>query len=290
MEPPEFHRNPGRHVSKPQERPSRPQTVLEVLRSERLSSHLVRIYLGGDGFSGFRNNEFTDKYVKIAFVKPSLGLTPPYDVSVLRERLAPQDLPVTRTYTVRAVNDEQRWIAIDFVVHGDEGVAGPWAARARPGELVSFSGPGGAFAPDPEADWYLFTGDESALPAISAAVEALPADAVGNAFIEVAGPDDEVPFRAPEGIEVRWLHRDGAEAGTSTVLPDAVAAFGWRPGRVQVFAHGEREAVKAQRDTFFVTHGLERSQVSISGYWAYGRTEDRFQAEKREPVGQILEP
>ncbi len=48
--------------------------------------------------------------------------------------------------------------------------------------------------------------------------------------------------------------------------------------------------MKALRDIFFAQRGLERSQVSISGYWAYGRTEDRFQAEKREPIGVILPP
>ncbi|WP_457824606.1 SIP domain-containing protein, partial [Staphylococcus aureus] len=52
--------------------------------------------------------------------------------------------------------------------------------------------------------------------------------------------------------------------------------------------HGEREAMKALRDVFFRVWGLDRAQVSLSGYWAYGRTEDRFQAEKREPIGQIL--
>jgi hypothetical protein len=28
-------------------------------------------------------------------------------------------------------------------------------------------------------------------------------------------------------------------------------------------------------------------QLSLSGYWAAGRTEDVFQSEKRQPVGQI---
>ena len=28
-------------------------------------------------------------------------------------------------------------------------------------------------------------------------------------------------------------------------------------------------------------------QLSLSGYWAAGRTEDVFQAEKRQPIGQI---
>ncbi|MFC6258048.1 SIP domain-containing protein, partial [Kocuria oceani] len=65
---------------------------------------------------------------------------------------------------------------------------------------------------------------------------------------------------------------------------------GWpaAPEGVQVFAHGEREAMKALRDELFGRRGLERDQVSLSGYWARGRTEDVFQAEKKLPVGMIL--
>ena len=57
-------------------------------------------------------------------------------------------------------------------------------------------GPSGAYAPDPAADWHLLVGDETALPAISVALEALPANAIGQAFIEVAEPEDEIPLRA----------------------------------------------------------------------------------------------
>lgn len=277
-------------MSKPTERRSRPQIVLEVLRREQITPHMVRLWLGGDGFDDFKDNAFTDKYVKLTFVKSGLGLEPPYDLPALRESLPPEDRPVTRTYTVREVNPAKRWISIDFVVHGEDGIAGPWAARVQPGERVSFGGPGGGYAPDPEADWHLFTGDESALPAIAAALETMPDDAVGDVLIEVTGPADEMDLEAPSGVTIHWLHRGDVLPGTSSILADAVAAHPWRPGRVQVFAHGERGAVKAQRDTFFKTHSLERAQVSISGYWAQGRTEDRFQAEKREPIGQIFEP
>lgn len=266
----------------------KPQTVLEVIRREQLTPHMVRLYLGGPGFASFESSECTDSYVKIFFVKPELGLEPPYDVAALREHLAPEDLPVTRTYTVREVNEAEQWLSIDFVVHGAQGLAGPWAERVQPGERVVLSGPGGAFRPDPTADWHLFMGDEASLPAIAASLEQMPADAVGTALIEVGGPEDELQLRAPEGVEVRWLHRGDAPAGTTTILADAVAALPWREGRVCAFAHGEREAVKALRDVLFAHRGLERSQVSISGYWAYGRTEDKFQAEKREPVGKIF--
>ena len=68
----------------------------------------------------------------------------------------------------------------------------------------------------------------------------------------------------------------------------ADAAWPEDVSRVQAFVHGEREAMKAARTVLFDQRGLDRSQVSLSGYWAGGRTEDVFQAEKKLPVGKIL--
>ena len=67
----------------------------------------------------------------------------------------------------------------------------------------------GAYAPDPAADWHLFAGDEAAVPAIGTALEALPDNAIGKVFIEVAGPEDEIALTAPTGVEVRWIYRGG---------------------------------------------------------------------------------
>jgi NADPH-dependent ferric siderophore reductase len=271
-----------------QPRPQRTQTVLEVQAVERLAPHLVRIVAGGPGFATFTDNDFTDKYVKILFADPALGLVPPYDMEALREQLAPEQMPSRRTYTVRWVDHEAQQLAIDFVTHGSEGIAGPWADRTQVGDPVVFNGPGGGYAPDPSADWHLLAGDDAAVPAIAAALEALPRDAAGSVVLEVDTAADHVALAAPERVDVTWLHRDGAEPGTTTLLADGLRAVPWRDGRVQVFAHGEREAMKSLRDYLFGERGLDRGQVSLSGYWAYGRTEDRFQAEKREPVGQIL--
>jgi NADPH-dependent ferric siderophore reductase len=231
-------------------RPARPQAVLTVLGRERLSPHTVRITAGGPGFDALRMNEFTDKYAKVIFADPGLGLTPPYDLAALRGSLPPDRLPVTRTYTLRRADVQRQQLAIDFVVHGDEGIAAPWAAHAEPGDLLTLSGAGGAYRPDPGCDWYLFAGDESALPAICSALEALPGDARGIAYLEtlLAGP--------------------------------------WLSGRADVFAHGERESMKAVRAALKTRLGHD-DQLSLSGYWASGRTEDVFQSEKRQPVGQI---
>jgi NADPH-dependent ferric siderophore reductase len=266
-------------------RAQRPQAVLSVRRSEWLSPAMVRITAGGAGFSAFRANDFTDKYVKIIFVDPELGLTPPYDLAALRESLPAEQRPVTRTYTVRRVDPDQEQLTIDFVVHGSDGIAGPWAASARPGDVLALSGAGGAYAPDPGADWHLFAGDESALPAISSALEALPGSARGIAYLETAHPELAAHVTAPAGVELRWLRQN--KPGTEPqLLADALAAGPWLPGRVGVFAHGERESMKAVR-AVLKTRDLGGAPLSLSGYWAYGRTEDRFQAEKREPIGQI---
>jgi NADPH-dependent ferric siderophore reductase len=266
-------------------RPARPQAVLTVERREQLSPHTVRITAGGAGFDALRMNEFTDKYAKIIFADPNLGLTPPYDLAALRESLPPDQRPVTRTYTLRRADAERQRVVIDFVVHGDKGIAAPWAARAEPGDVLTMSGSGGAYRPDPDSDWHLLVGDESALPAICSALEALPGDARGIAYLETSDPGEFLDATPPVGVEVIWLHRP--EPGSQPqMLADALLAGSWLPGRADVFAHGERESMKAVRAALKTRLG-DGDQLSLSGYWAAGRTEDVFQSEKREPIGKI---
>lgn len=268
-------------------RPVRPQIVLEVLERVQLSRHLVRIVAGGPGISAIEPSEHTDAYSKMLFAHPDTALVPPYDLDALRSELPPALMPSTRTYTIRRFDLAQGQIWIDFVTHGDEGAAGPWADTAQPGDPVVLRGIGGGYSPDPSADWHFLAGDEAAIPAIAAALEAMPAQASGVALIEVAGEEDRLDLVAPAGIDVQWVLRGEVPAGTSSVLSDAVRAVEWRPGRVQVFVHGERGAMKALRPYFTDERGIERTQLSLSPYWAYGRREDAFQAEKREAIGQV---
>ena len=248
-------------------RTPRPTVELEVVATERLGTQLVRVHLGGAGFADFEDRPETDKYVKLQFLS---------DDEVPR--------PVTRTYTVRSVDHEAGTLALDFVVHGDEGIAGPWAAAAAPGDRLRLLGPGGGYRPDPAADWHLLVGDLSAVPAIAAALESLPELAVGAVIVEADSPEAVIDLPAPDGVSVRWIV--DAEHDVAA-LADGVRAVDWLDGQVQVFAHGERESMKALRPVLYEERGLSRAQVSLSGYWARGRTEDRFQAEKREPIGRI---
>lgn len=266
---------------------SRPQVTLAVLRREQLSAHMVRIVAGGPGFADYVNNDFVDRYVKIVFPQPGVDYPEPLDLWAIRETMPREQWPYTRTYTVRWVDTAAGELAIDFVVHGDEGLAGPWAAKAEPGDRLIFTGPGGAYNPDPAADWYLLAGDEAALPAMAAVIESLPEHALGLAFIEVGSEADVQEIAAPAGLELAWLQRGGVPAGESDQLVESVRSAAWPEGRVNVFAHGERGYMKGLRDVLFRERGLDRSQVSLSGYWAKGRVEDDFQAEKKLPIGQI---
>ena len=268
-------------------RKTRPQINLTVLRREQLSAHMVRIVAGGEGFADYVNNDFVDRYVKIAFPQSGVAYPEPLDLWAVRETMPREQWPFTRTYTIRWVDVAARELAIDFVIHGDEGLAGPWAASAQPGDSLVFTGPGGGYNPDPSADWILLAGDEAAIPAIAAVIESLPEDARGLAFLEVDSDADIQPISAPAGLKVAWLQRRGVAAGDSHLLVSAVRESAWPDGRVDVFAHGERGYMKGLREVLFRERGLDRNQVSLSGYWAKGRVEDDFQAEKKLPIGKI---
>jgi NADPH-dependent ferric siderophore reductase len=271
----------------------RPVHTFEVLRSEELTPHITRVVLGGGGFDTFKPNDFTDAYVKIVFVPHGVdvgALPQPLTLDSFNE-LPVDNRPTVRTYTVRSVDSERRELTIDFVVHGDHGVAGPWAQAATPGQPAYLMGPSGAYAPDPAADWHLMAGDEAALPAISAALEALPDNAVGKVFIEVAGPDDEIPLKAPPGVGVNWIYRGGRadlvsedQAGDHAPLIAAVKEANWLPGQVQVFIHGEAQTVMHNlRPYIRKERGIDAKWASsISGYWRRGRTEETFRQWKRE--------
>ncbi|AYN42225.1 siderophore-interacting protein [Streptomyces dangxiongensis] len=264
-------------AERPGRKPRKPHTA-QVVRTERLTPHMQRVVLGGEHLAGFPADTCTDHYVKLLFGVPGVTYPEPFDVERIRAEFPREQWPVTRTYTVRAWDPELRELTIDFVIHGDEGLAGPWAARVRPGETVRFMGPGGAYAPDPEAGWHLFAGDESALPAIARALETLPAGARAHAFVEVSGPEEEQKIDTE--VPVVWLHRGDRPVGEA--LLEAVRGLRFPEGRPQAFVHGEAGFVKELRRLLRVERQLPREDLSISGYWRLGHNEDGWQASKRE--------
>ncbi|WP_234407267.1 siderophore-interacting protein [Microterricola viridarii] len=258
-----------------------PTTHFTVTATSWITPSLRRVHLHSADLSAFAESGFTDRYVKLVFPKPGVDYTGEVDVRALRGTVPPELLPDVRTYTVLHPNLEAGTVDIDFVVHGDEGVAGRWAASAGAGDTLLANGPGGAYRPDPAADWHLLVGDESAVPALSAALEALPRDAVARVVVLVESAAEEPELQLPEAATVTFVHRGGGTA--AGLLEAAVRAVDWLDGRVHAFAHGEAdEVMRGIRPYLRTERGLGRDQLSISGYWRRGRSEDGFREWKAE--------
>jgi len=241
--------------------------MVEVRSTERLTPHMVRVVFGGE-LDGFATGAFTDHYVKIQFPPPGAPYEAPFDVAAVKQRLPADQWPRTRTYTVRRHDRERQELTIDFVVHGDAGVAGPWAAAARPGDRLQLQGPGGGYTPRADADWHLLIGDNAAVPAIAVTLEQLPHGAVAHVVL-AAEPQ---PLPVPDGVTVHWVEDVRA----------AVAELEFPPGRPQVFLHGEAHDVREVRRHLFAERGVAREGQSISGYWKRRRTEDGWREDKAE--------
>jgi NADPH-dependent ferric siderophore reductase len=264
-------------------RRDRSPRLAEVLSVERLSPAMVRVVLGGPGLADFQAGEFTDHYVKLQVPPPGASYSAPFDVEEIRARLPSEQWPRTRTYTVQSWDAEGGHLSIDFVIHGDSGVAGPWAAAARPGDTIQLQGPGGAYAPDPDADWHLMVGDSSVLPAISASLERISAGVPVHVFVEVDGPEEERELLTPGELHLTWVHQSAAaQHGDNSPLCQAVSELAFPDGRVQCFVHGEASAVRDVRRHLLADRGLPRDALSISGYWKRSRTEDGWREDKPE--------
>jgi NADPH-dependent ferric siderophore reductase len=183
--------------------------------------------------------------------------------------MAPEDQPVGAYYTLRAWRPEVHELDILMVLHGDTGPASAWAARAQPGDPVALWGPRTSWTPPEGTDSYLLVADETGLPAVAVILETLPPDAPIHVIAEVEGESVRQELASGDHITVTWLHRDGAEAGTTTALADAVRALDPPRGSPYVWGGAESRAVTQVRRHVRDTWGLPKDQVSLVGYWRH---------------------
>ena len=259
--------------------------VGRVERVERLTPRMVRVVLGGDGIAAFQPMPFTDQYVNALFAPAGRTWADDFDLDVERERPS-GERPIGRRYTIRSWDAAVRELSIDFVVHGDEGIAGRWAQHAEPGDLLPVNGPSGGYAPAPEADSHLLVGDESALPAIAAALEQVPVGRTAIAVLLVDGPDHELPLDCPGDLRVTWLHRGGAPDDVD-MLVRAVAALELPEGTVHGFVHGEAAETRAVRRQLLGDRGLPKDRFSISPYWRRSYTDERWREVKGDWLAAV---
>lgn len=257
--------------------PPRRARLVHVESVQRLTPGMIRIAFTGDDLHDFAADQFTDHYVKLQIPPPGASYAPPFDLDDLKARLPRGEWPRVRTYTVRAWEPDRRRLTIDFVVHGDRGVAGPWAAAARPGDPLMLLGPGGGYAPDPTARRHLMVGDASVIPAIAASLTRVPAGVPVDVLVQVDGPEEEQPLSSPGELRLTWVRDEAA-------LLDALRALELPAdgdGAVQAFVHGEAGAVREIRRHLLADRGLPRTALSVSGYWKRTLDDEGWRAVKR---------
>ncbi|MEM9464848.1 MAG: siderophore-interacting protein [Actinomycetota bacterium] len=252
----------------------------EVQRVEQLSPTMVRIVLGGGELDAFEASPATDAYVNARFLPKDSPLSVPFTDDDL-ENVDRELRPKPRRFTVRRWDEAAKELTIDFVAHGDVGFAGRWAQRTEPGDRLQFSGPGGSYRPSDDVDWHLMVGDESALPAIGASLEALPAGRRADVIAVVDNADCEIEMPSDGDVNITWLHRDGAD-DIEALLPDAVAAHPFPEGAFDVFVHGEAAETRAVRKYLLAERGVTKDTASISPYWRRTYTDEAWREIKRD--------
>lgn len=257
---------------------------LEVLRTERLAPHWMRVTLGGGEIDSFRPMGYDQWFRLFIPVGGDAGLERvPAKAHKLFGylkflRIPDGERPVMRNYTVRAfrpaTTEREAEIDVDFVLHGSasNGTAGPasrWAETCAPGDRVLIIDEGLTFNPERGTDRVVLVGDETALPAIASICASLPATASGSAIVEVPTEEDALEFAHPDGVSVQWLVRpNDVEPGSLALatlrgltLPDAP---------FHTYAAGEQALASGVRKQLVSERGVDRNTVSFCGYWKIG--------------------
>jgi NADPH-dependent ferric siderophore reductase len=199
-------------------------------------------------------------------------LRPAQDVELLLREASGRR--VKRRYTIRSARPQRGELDLDVLLHGD-GPGSRWGESAQPGETVEFQGPRGKLELRP-ARCHLLVGDESALPAIAALAEALPASEAAAAYVEVRDGADELPIT---GAQATWVHRGDAPAGGAELLGAALRTVAPPPG-ARAYLMGESRAMIALR-TLVEAAGVAHENVFVKGYWNLGRP-DRLAGRRPE--------
>ncbi len=246
----------------------------EVLRTERVTPNMVRVTLGGGDLEKFEYQGF-DQWFRLAVpvgddsrldnLPDRFGIG-----GYLRYLTLPKGTrPVIRNYTVRSYRPDPVELDIDFVVHGSEGIAAPWAASVDPGAAVAFIDQGRGFKPVP-ADWTLLVADESGLPAVAGVLRDLPRETTGHAIVELFDSADRQELGEPDGVTVHWVERAPHAEPGSAALP-ALRALQFPAGSVYAFAVGESAVATGARRHLVGERDVPKANVTFCGYWKLGR-------------------
>jgi NADPH-dependent ferric siderophore reductase len=240
--------------------------LLTVSGIKDITPLMRRIRLNGD-MTGFVSPGHADHIKAFFFPDGTPHQLPP--VGPNGAQFPPGTRREMRDYTPRYWSVDEGWIELDFVLHGD-GPASGWAASAQIGDTLVIGGPRGSQIVPLGFDWYLLAGDETALPAIGRRIEELPKGKPVVAVIEVESKAEEQHFETEADLTLIYAHRNGAAAGTTSLVRDAVAAAIFPQGDVYAYVAGEVNMARAVKAHLLEERGFNPEWVKAAGYWHLG--------------------
>jgi NADPH-dependent ferric siderophore reductase len=242
------------------------RTGVATLTARRpLTPRMIRVTLQSEAFDATWPIEQPGEIITLLFLDPEEEVVLPLTGWRFPAGATEQEW---RNYTVRRHDPATGEIDVDVVLHEPRGPACTWAQASPIGADVGFAGPRVDYAPRDGASWLLLCGDETALPAIAAILEEPPPAAERIlAVIEVQDPDEEHALVTSPNADVRWVHRDGADAATTTHLADTLRELPLPAGPGQAWGAAESTVARTVREVLRDERGMERKLVSAKGYW-----------------------
>lgn len=256
-------------------RSSRKVVLAEVRAVRELSAHMRRITLQLDDLAGYVH-EGPDQLVRVFFPldHQRVPVLPPGDDWWPANQALPEDIrPPIRNYTVRRFDPTRREVDIDFVLHGDVGPGTRWGTSARPGDRIGLLSDGCGYVEPAGTTARILVADESALPAVGAIVESLPAGAKASVFVEVYGPAEEQRFETAADVDVTWIHRGHGADGSGARAVERLAGHPVAAAGLYAWVSGEAGLVKAVR-RHLVDRGVPKKKIYFCGYWLHKRNDN----------------
>src|SRR5215213_10071601 len=259
-------------TEQPQARPQRPRPVMrqvEVARVERITPHMVRVSLTGEGLLDFALPG-PGGHVRLFLPKPGEdgSSLPELDAEGRLPEGTPR--PLSRVYTPRRFDDAAKLLDVDIVLHeGTDGPGAVWARGAAKGSRLMITGPSGRpYVADPAADWYVLAGDLAGLPAVASIVESLAAGKRADVYVEIPDASDEVELLSAATLNVHWVH--SGDHATGEELVDALKTTELPQGEGRVFVACEAGAMRDIKRYLLQDLKLNREHVYTHGYWQRG--------------------
>jgi NADPH-dependent ferric siderophore reductase len=254
--------------------------VAEVLRTEQVAPRFRRITVAGEVFG--QVGELTPMNCTARLFFPRQGENDPMlpsfegrDPEVVFREITAYVGPigqVIRTWTMRSIDRARQEADFDFFLRDGTGLGLDWGKRAQPGDPVGVMlTKSGGVLPGTGVNRQILLADESALPHVDVILRFLPAGTKVTIIAEVVDEADHQDLDSDADVEVIWVHRGDAPAGTTDLLKQALRDLGKPDDRFFVQGYAEARLIADIRRFLREEWGLDRNSYSVSGFWRRGK-------------------